>query len=174
MSGKPNITVAYPAVDSDGTVRAVVFVGVDLAWLNGVFAEVQMPPESVLTAIDSAVVKYRPLTEKKNLRIKTSVEPRTGSILADLAKIERLIGNLLSNAIKFTADGGRIEMGARKQAGGVGLWVSDTGVVMAQDEVRNLFVQCRQTASGQKSIEPRTDLGLLICKRIAESHGGRI
>jgi signal transduction histidine kinase len=52
MSGKPNISIAYPSFDSGGPVHAVVFVGLDLGWLNSIAAKVQMPPESVILAID--------------------------------------------------------------------------------------------------------------------------
>ncbi|HUK42759.1 MAG TPA: cache domain-containing protein, partial [Candidatus Acidoferrales bacterium] len=52
MSGKPNISMAYPSFDSDGPVHAVVFVGLDLGWLNFMATKAQMPPQSVLVAMD--------------------------------------------------------------------------------------------------------------------------
>jgi len=58
MSGKPNISIAYPAFDSNGPVRAVVFVGLDLTWLNSVAAGAQMPPHSVMTAIDERGIVF--------------------------------------------------------------------------------------------------------------------
>ena len=66
MSGKPNITIAYPSVDPDGSVQAVVFVGLDLTWLNNIAAAAQLPPQATLLAIDekgTVFVRYPDQTQ---------------------------------------------------------------------------------------------------------------
>jgi signal transduction histidine kinase len=84
------------------------------------------------------------------------------------------MGNLVANALKFTPSGGKIEIGARRITEGIEIWVKDSGIGIAPGEIQTLFSKYQQTASGQKSNEEGTGLGLLICKMIAESHGGRI
>ena len=54
------------------------------------------------------------------------------------------------------------------------LWVKDTGIGIAPPECNTLFSLHGQTASSQPSTEKGTGLGLLICKMIAEAHGGQI
>ncbi|MBI4289132.1 MAG: HAMP domain-containing protein [Chloroflexi bacterium] len=54
ISGKPVVTIAYPLVDSLGAVRSVLFVGLDLQWLEKFLSVPQMPPGSVLFVIDGA------------------------------------------------------------------------------------------------------------------------
>jgi len=65
-------------------------------------------------------------------------------------------------------------LGARKTNGGVEIWVGDTGMGIEHGELQQLFAKYQQTSSARKSSEEGTGLGLLICRMIAEGHGGRI
>jgi len=118
--------------------------------------------------------KYSPLARKRQLNLKTHVEFGIGTAYVDQQKMEQLIGNLISNAVKFTPTGGEIELGARKTNGGVEIWVGDTGMGIEHGELQQLFAKYQQTSSARKSSEEGTGLGLLICRMIAEGHGGRI
>jgi signal transduction histidine kinase/CheY-like chemotaxis protein len=95
-------------------------------------------------------------------------------VAADRGRLGQVFTNLLSNALKFTPEGGAIEIGARRGAREIKLWVRDTGVGIPTSEMGNLFDKYRQTQSGKKSKHKGTGLGLAICKMIIESHGGRI
>lgn len=118
--------------------------------------------------------KYFPRAQQMKLRLETTVQPEIGFISADRKKLEQLVDNLVSNALKFTADGGEIEIGAREEADGVQIWVRDTGVGIDPAEAKTLFSKYARTDSARKSEKEGTGLGLLICKMIAEGHGGRI
>ncbi len=52
ISGKAEVHGAYPLLDPAGKVQAVVFAGLDLAWLGDLAAEVTLPAGSTFTAID--------------------------------------------------------------------------------------------------------------------------
>lgn len=52
ISGKPNITISYPALDDSGVVQAVVIAGLSLDWFNKFVAESQLPQGSVATLTD--------------------------------------------------------------------------------------------------------------------------
>lgn len=56
ISRKPNVALAYPAVDGRGPVQAVVVVGLDLRWLNHLAADAQLPRGSTLLVIDQNAV----------------------------------------------------------------------------------------------------------------------
>ena len=118
--------------------------------------------------------QYSWRTQQKKIAFHVEVEPGVGSITADRKKLHQLLDNLLSNALKFTNEQGEIRIGARKVDGGIELWVKDTGIGMAPTECNTLFSLYGQTASSQSSTEKGTGLGLLICKMIAEAHGGQI
>lgn len=53
ISGKASLTFAYPVLDAEGRVEAVVVAALDLAWLNELGTTAQLPPGSTLTLLDS-------------------------------------------------------------------------------------------------------------------------
>ncbi len=60
ISGKPSIVITYPAVDSSGNVRAVVFIGVDIAWLDRRLAGMSLPQRVAVSLIDQQnTILYR-------------------------------------------------------------------------------------------------------------------
>jgi two-component system phosphate regulon sensor histidine kinase PhoR len=93
-------------------------------------------------------------------------------VQADIRRVGQIFSNLLANAVKFTPPGGRIEVGARRAGPQVELWVSDTGVGIAPDQLIRIFerfykIDPSRTGSG-------TGLGLAICKHLVQAHGGRV
>ncbi|HEX5022569.1 MAG TPA: ATP-binding protein [Candidatus Binatia bacterium] len=113
-------------------------------------------------------------TQQEKILLSLSVESAIGFISADRKKLEQLIENLLSNALKFTPEGGEIELGAQTAMQGTRIWVRDTGTGIKSEEIKTLFSKYRQASNARVSDMQGTGLGLLICKMIAEAHGGRI
>jgi signal transduction histidine kinase len=102
-----------------------------------------------------------------------SVDERLSEVQADERKIRQVVLNLLSNAIKFTPEGGRIEVGAVPRDGFVEVSVSDTGVGIAPEDQERVFEEFRQVGTAEKKAEG-TGLGLTLCRKFVELHGGRI
>ena len=87
--------------------------------------------------------------------------------------IENLFYQLLSNAFKFTPAGGSVTVELRKTGRHILLTVRDTGCGIDNSHLEMLFERYR---SGTV-IEPLPHglgLGLLICRKVAEGHGGTI
>jgi len=81
--------------------------------------------------------------------------------------------NLLSNAIKFTPEGGRIDVGAVSKDGFIEVSVNETGIGIAPEDQEKVFEEFRQVGTAAKKIEG-TGLGLTLCRKFVELHGGRI
>ncbi len=101
-------------------------------------------------------------------------EPTVAAL--DIELFERAIANLVDNALKFCAAGGRITLGATRDADTVQVSVADTGTGIAEAELPHLFDRFYQA---RQSVAPATGeggkgLGLAIVKRIAELHGGSV
>jgi len=95
-------------------------------------------------------------------------------VKADKLRLEELISNLLANAVKYTVDAkGKIIVDADKKNGIVTISVSDTGIGMTEDQLGRIFDEFYK-ADGSRHEMDSSGLGLTICKRIVERHGGRI
>lgn len=53
VTGKPSINFGYPVIDEAGSIRGVVYIALGLEWLGSLFDQADLPPDSVLTVIDS-------------------------------------------------------------------------------------------------------------------------
>ena len=116
MSGKPNITIAYPSFDPDGSVHAVVFVGLDLSWLNTIAAQAQLPPQATLLAIDDKGTVFVRYSEQKQWPstlavnpslVKTILEQKEGFTEAEGPDgVRRLFGFTTLHQLKKVQDSG--------------------------------------------------------------------
>ena len=97
------------------------------------------------------------------------------ALRADARSLKQILLNLLSNAVKFTGRGGRITLqGGVGTDGGLWLSVTDTGIGIAPADVERVFEPFYQAEAGNDRRYQGTGLGLPLCKRLAEAHGGRL
>ena len=94
-------------------------------------------------------------------------------VRADADKLRQVLLNLVTNAIKFTPEGGRIEVAAVPKDGSVEVSVSDTGVGIAPADQEAVFEEFRQVGTSATKQEG-TGLGLALCRKFVELHGGKI
>jgi signal transduction histidine kinase/DNA-binding response OmpR family regulator len=123
------------------------------------------------TALAESVEGLRPLADRKSLAMVVASDG--GAVTADRGRLRQIVYNLLSNAIKFTPDGGRISVEGRWVGDEARIAVTDTGVGIAVDDLEHVFEEFRQVGD-LKAREAGTGLGLALCRRLAEAHGGRL
>ncbi len=101
------------------------------------------------------------------------LEDRMASI--DRVKFLQVMNNLVSNAVKFT-ENGRITVSAQESTdnSSISIIVEDTGVGIPGKDLPALFEKYSFQKKGGTRGETGTGLGLVICKRFIELHGGRI
>ena len=92
----------------------------------------------------------------------------------DPLKLSLVFQNLLSNAIKFRRPGEkpRIHVGAERQEEEWRVWVRDDGIGFDPKYADRIFQAFQRLHPAGKY--PGTGVGLAICKRIVEAHGGRV
>jgi signal transduction histidine kinase len=88
--------------------------------------------------------------------------------------VRQVLLNLLSNAIKFTPDGGRVRLVGRAGNGDARIEVNDTGIGIAPADQSKLFQEFVQLDASASRHYEGTGLGLALCKRLVELHGGQI
>src|SRR5262249_52788122 len=124
-------------------------------------------------AIDDALVLMRERASRRSILLERVVDERLGHISADERKVKQVLLNLLSNAVKFTSEGGRIDLRAALVDDLVEISVTDTGIGITPEDQTAVFEEFRQVGSTAKKVEG-TGLGLALCRKFVELHGGRI
>jgi len=145
----------------------------DLSKIEAGRMELELTEFDLPTAIENALMLVRERAGRRSIALHTTIDNRLGQIQADERKVRQVVLNLLSNAIKFTPEGGRIGVAAVPKDGFVEVSVSDTGIGIAPEDQEKVFEEFRQVGTAAKKIEG-TGLGLTLCRKFVELHGGKI
>jgi len=145
----------------------------DLSKIEAGRMELELTEFDLPNAIENALMLVRERAGRRSIALHTNIDTQLGQIQADERKVRQVVLKLLSNAIKFTPEGGRIEVAAVPKDGSVEISVSDTGVGIAPEDQEAVFEEFRQVGTAEKKAEG-TGLGLTLCRKFIELHGGRI
>ena len=111
--------------------------------------------------------------ELKGVKLTFRCREESHIVALDSTRFERLLFNLLSNALKFTPKGGKTEVELLFRERQVILRVQDSGCGIPQERLDTVFDRFLQP--NRMDFTPHgLGLGLPLCRRIAQGHGGRI
>ena len=129
--------------------------------------------------VDDVAAWVRPQVEKTRNRIEV-LRPQAdalGSITADKTRLRQALVNLLNNACKFT-DAGLVRLAVSREHTDEAEWIvfkiSDTGIGMAPEVVRELFQPFTRGEIENIRKYEGTGLGLAISRRLVRMMGGDI
>ncbi|NJO66448.1 MAG: GAF domain-containing protein [Leptolyngbyaceae cyanobacterium RM1_405_57] len=120
--------------------------------------------------LDRAIANLQPAIEAANATLTCAPLPK---IMADATQLTQLFQNLISNALKFHSDQPlHIHVSAQHQADAWLLSVQDNGIGIDSEYADRIFLIFQRLHS--RGEYPGTGIGLAICKKIVERHGGNI
>jgi signal transduction histidine kinase len=136
-------------------------------------------PVEVARLVDENVAELEPLTEDKEIEFKAEIIPPSGkvNVICDQKRIDQVIANLVKNSVDFVPEkGGKITVRAEadETSQNVIFTVEDNGIGIPLEKRDNLFKTFYQVDTSLSRKHGGTGLGLVICKGIIESHGGKI
>lgn len=125
---------------------------------------------SLGNALRSGVNFVRPMAQQYGVSVSLEDELHGMEIAADEHAIQQLILNLAGNAFRHTASGGRLAVTAKPNVDGTRavLEFADSGCGIDPEYAGRIF-DTGFSGSGQTP-----GLGLAVCKKIVEQHGGSI
>jgi two-component system sensor histidine kinase HydH len=138
------------------------------------FLDFARPPKldrrqcDLISVIREGLQLTRGRCERQNVDIRFNPSSLTLSLFGDREQLRQLVLNLILNALDAMPYGGRLEIALKVESSEVLLTISDSGAGIRADILPRLF---EPFATGK---ETGLGLGLVICQRIVEDHGGSL
>ena len=121
-----------------------------------------------------AILELEKLWVGRNLELITDIPADLPDVYADQRRMRQVLLNLLENALKFTGEGGTVSLKLLHRTNQwVQVSVCDSGPGIPLEEQQRIFqdrVRLPQTSGTTSGY----GVGLSVCRRITEVHGGRI
>lgn len=127
-------------------------------------------------------VRLTELVDTAKLNLTTSIDERKGEVVSgdlpslycDKQQITQLFQNLISNGLKYQAEGStpRVEISAGELDDAWEFSVRDNGIGIGREFLEVIFQMFQRLHT--KDEYKGTGIGLAICRKIVERHGGKI
>lgn len=118
--------------------------------------------------------RAEPLFALRGVALRFSASHESHVIAFNAPMLERALLNLLSNALKFTPEGGTVSVRVKCGERHVQLTVADTGRGIEPERLAHIFERYLDTDRLDPAPPHGLGVGLSLCRRIAQGHGGMI
>jgi signal transduction histidine kinase len=138
---------------------------------------VRLVEEPIETArvIDTVLTLASPRAQARGVDVRTAPLPPALGLYGDERLVKQILINLVSNAVKFTDRGGVVTIGVNEgDDGGVALYVADTGIGIAGDDLARVTQPFYQVENPYARSHEGTGLGLSLVQSFVELHGGTL
>lgn len=124
----------------------------------------------LINIVESFNLKVNSLDGKLTLK----TDATNHSVYVDRLHFSNIIYNLIENAIKYSGDNVDIEVNTHNKSDKIVIEVSDKGIGISKDHLKNIFDQFYRVPTGDVHNVKGFGLGLSYVKRIVEEFGGEI
>ncbi|DAC73286.1 MAG TPA: hypothetical protein DSN98_01100 [Thermoplasmata archaeon] len=153
--------------------KNLVIKTLELAQLNSPNAMFEFHDVNLFDYLHDILDLENTLFEGKNVVIENNIPAET-IVQADILQVRELFDNLISNAIKYSKDDQvKITLNAKRKDDLIVISVKDTGIGLEPNQIQHVFDEFYKVDYSRHDLKS-TGLGLTICKRIVEKHGGSI
>lgn len=127
-------------------------------------------PTRISTLIRDTAERTRSAYPEMDLRLE--IDENLPSVNVDSTRISQVLDNLLSNAHKYAPES-TVVVAASEERKYIRLEVSDNGPGIENEHIPHLFERFYRVPTNNNTVRG-TGLGLYICRKIVEAHGGKI
>jgi signal transduction histidine kinase len=152
--------------------KNLVVKTIELASINSPNTEFILDDTNLINEVNNIIEKNKLDLDKNNMEIINKLNEKI-IVKADKLRLVELFDNLISNAIKYSPNGGSITVDAQDNMDFVTVSIKDTGIGLDEQQIDRIFDEFFKVDNSRHDIDS-SGLGLTICKRIVEKHGGRI
>jgi PAS domain S-box-containing protein len=129
-------------------------------------------PVTIQNVIEQTVSKIS--RQSPTHRFSVDLPKQLAPVDVDALRLERILLNLLQNAVKYSPPGSQIRVFAKGEKEDLVVGISDEGSGISPWDQAKLFRPFERLESSEPSGVKGIGLGLIVCKRLVEAHGGQI
>ena len=159
--------------DNVTCMKDLVVKTLKLARMNSLYIELDLEPLNLRAELNTILRNYAVPFKAKVVTFENNVPADIG-VRADRVLLGEIFDNLIANAVKYMqSETGTISIDVTREQGFVIVAVRDTGIGMTREQLERAFIEFYKADPSRHDLES-PGLGLAICRRIVERHGGRI
>jgi signal transduction histidine kinase len=154
--------------------RGLIEELLDVSVIDSGEPSLHLEPVDIIELIRNNVKLNRVIAGRKQITVKFNCSDDLPMLQLDRKKIEQVLNNLISNAIKYSYPKSKVEINLKRENGSIVISVHDEGQGIPTTEMNKLFTPFSRTSVKATSGESSTGLGLVIVRKIIETHRGRV
>jgi cell cycle sensor histidine kinase DivJ len=151
---------------------SVVNAILDVSKIESGAYQITAEPFGLQQAADLCCAMLKPQADAKGITLAARVPFGLADVMGDQRAVQQILLNLLSNAIKFTPEGGSVTISAARKGEAVEIFVSDTGIGIAAEDLDKLGKPFMQVQNDYTRQFQGTGLGLSLVKGLVGLHDG--
>lgn len=147
----------------------------DMAKIESGSYDLSLQPIDLGTLVDDTFKLVQGHADRNRVKLEKKLTGDVSMITADKRAMRQILLNLISNAVKFTPEGGNVIVSAASDEDDLILYVDDTGIGIAANDIPILTDPFTQVSSAQAYISAEgTGLGLSIVASLVKLHHGKL
>jgi len=143
----------------------------DLAWIESNQADIKLKPVDIQAVVGEISSQFLPAAIQRGLSFEVSGEDVL--VHADPEALRRVIAAIIDNAVRFT-ERGSVSVSVQPTGAYALIRVSDTGIGMVPDFVKQAIQPFRQASEGDARTYEGVGVGLTVAERLLDMMGGEL
>ncbi|KYK28379.1 hypothetical protein AYK20_01350 [Thermoplasmatales archaeon SG8-52-1] len=153
-------------------IKRIVVQTLELAELNKQDHYINFEKINLYEEVENSIKDQFIMYNEKEIKLKNKIDKNI-MVKAGKVQLNEVFINLINNAVKYSPVKSNISIDAHDDGEFVTVSVKDSGIGMTQDQIDNIFDEFYKVDESRHDFDS-CGLGLSICMRIIEKHGGRI
>jgi signal transduction histidine kinase len=152
--------------------KNLVMKTIALAKLNSNKTKFSFEEIDLYKELNKNIIKNTYLFKENNIKIINNLRKNI-KVKIDKLRIEELFDNIFNNSVKYSGDSGKIILDAVENDHFITILIKDDGIGMNKEHINHIFDEFYKADESRHDFDS-SGLGMPICKRIVEKHGGKI